>query len=253
MNRQVCVVFVLFFLLVFAVSSLIVRGASQVELTPTSGEPGDSVHIEGSDFAASKAVGIGLGPEVKVINEEVTITDTDVENIHTFSGFTANHPIKPGSFKWDVNQAGFHTVYADNGNGTISPPGGGLYMLSSVINYTTGFFSRTMSTVVDFEYFEDTVNYTTYWFDVTPDGLGTDGSGVLSGNFTVPDIWNGTEPLTVIDEAGNMATADFTTYGSDTIPEPFTVGALILLTSTAIVVSFYWLKKKPTNKIAKYG
>ena len=82
------------------------------------------------------------------------------------------------------------------------------------------------------------------------------GSGVLSGNFTVPDnIWNGTHTVTVIDEAGNKATSEFTVYGSDVpiAPEAFTVGALVLLTSTAIVVSFYWLKKKPSDKMVKYS
>ena len=48
MNRKVYVVFVLLLLYVFVLSTT-VRAASQVELTPTLGEPGDSVHFEGSD------------------------------------------------------------------------------------------------------------------------------------------------------------------------------------------------------------
>ena len=245
MNRKFCDVFVLFFLSVFAVSTLIVRGASQVELTPTSGEPGDSVHVEGSEFAASKAVGIGLGPQVAVRNEVVTVDNPAPGNT---IGFTSKRPIKPGSFRWSYLRGAMEVTVHDDGHGTLIDPTAA--MASGFINYATGFFNKTMS--YQTETTDDIFNYTTYWFDVTPDGLGTDGSGVLSGNFTVPDdIWNGTEPLTVIDKAGNMATADFTTYGSDVVPETFTVGTVVLLTSTAIVVSFYWLRKKTINKIVK--
>ena len=252
MSRKICVVFVLFFLSIFAASTIVVKAESQIELTPTSGEPGDSIMVEGSDFAASKAVGIGLGAEVVVKDESVTVTDDTGTGIRIVSGFTAKHPIKPGSFRWELDQGGVLLYYYDYGNGTLGTTSG-LVHLAAIINYTTGFFSRSSSTVIG-DIMGTEVNYTTYDAGVLSSELRTDGSGVLSGNFTVPDdVWNGTEPLTVIDEAGNRVTADFTTYGSDTIPEPFTVGALILLTSTAIVVSFYWLKKKPTNKIAKYG
>jgi hypothetical protein len=55
-----------------------------------------------------------------------------------------------------------------------------------------------------------------------------------------------------MDEAGNMATSDFTTYGSDVVPEPLTVATIVLLSSAALVVSFYWLRKKP-NKMVKYS
>jgi hypothetical protein len=78
-------------------------------------------------------------------------------------------------------------------------------------------------------------------------------AGAFSENITVPAIWNGTEPLTVVDAMGNMATSDFTIYGSDVVPEPLTIGAIVLLSSAAIVVSFYWLRKKPTNKRAEYS
>ena len=250
MNRKIWVVFVLFFLLVFAVSSLIVRGASQVELTPTSGAPTDSIHIEGSDFAASKAVGIGLGAEVVVKDESVTVTDDTGTGIRIVSGFTAKHPIKPGSFRWELDQGGVLLYYYDYGNGTLGTTSG-LVHLAAIINYTTGFFSRSSSTVIG-DIMGTEVNYTTYDAGVVSSELRTDGSGVLSGNFTVPNnIWNGTHTVTVIDERGNMATGEFTVFGSDFVPEAFTVGAFVLLTSTAIVVSFYWLRKKPTSKIVR--
>jgi hypothetical protein len=50
-----------------------------------------------------------------------------------------------------------------------------------------------------------------------------------------------------------MATSDFTTTGSDVVPEPVTIGAIVLLSSAALVVSFYWLRKKPANKMVKYS
>jgi hypothetical protein len=77
---------------------------------------------------------------------------------------------------------------------------------------------------------------------------------MLSGDFTVPNIWNGNHTVTVIDEAGNMTTSNFTVEGSDFIPETLTVGAFVLLTNTTIVGSFYWLRKRPeNNNVVKYG
>jgi hypothetical protein len=247
MNKRAYIVFVLFFLVVFAVSTVVTKAESQIELTPTSGAPGDPVHVEGTEFAASKAAGIGLGDEVVVVNEVVTTSHPAPGNTN---GFISKHPIKPGSVRWSYFWGATQLTSYDNGNGTLYDPSGDVVF--ATVNYATGFFNKTMAYQI--ETAGDTFNYTTYQFDVTPDGLSTDGSGMLSENFTVPDeIWNGTHTVTVIDEAGNKATSDFTVYGSDFIPEPFTVGAFVLLTSTAIVVSFYWLKKKPTNKIAKYS
>jgi hypothetical protein len=249
MNRKISVVFVLFLFAIFALSTIITKAESQIELMPTSGEPGDSVHVEGSEFAASKSVVIGLGAEVAVTDESVTMTDTGLDsNPRTISGNTAKHPIKPGSLRWQLDIGGFLAEYFDLGNGTFGAPIG-YQPFTSVINYTSGFFSRTTTGMGVGEVMGSEVNYTTYDAGVTLDGIRTDGSGVLSGNFTVPDdIWNGTHTVTVIDEAGNKATSEFTVYESDFVPEPFTVGAFVLLTSTAIVVSFYWLKKKPLIK-----
>jgi len=185
---------------------------------------------------------IGLGKEEKVINEEATVTDTDVDNIHTFSGFTANHPIKPGSFNWIANIGGVETEFFDNGDGTLGTSG--FAMSSSVINYTSGFFSRSMQSAVEFQILWDRVDYTTYEFDVTPAGLATDNSGLLTGEFTVPAIWNETHTVTAIDETGNIATSDFTVFGSDVIPEALTIGAIVLLSSAALIVSFYCLRKR---------
>ena len=141
----------------------------------------------------------------------------------------------------------------DNGDGTIHDPAGGRVSVAS-INYTSGYFHIRFTSSSN-TYTGGKFNYTTYYFNSINSTLpiiATDASGAFTANITVPNIWNGTEPLTVIDEAGNIATADFTVFGSDIVPEPLTISAIALSTSAAIVVSFYWLKKKPT-KMVKYN
>jgi hypothetical protein len=245
MNKKVSTGIILVFLTAFAVSATIFTGeaASNIMLTPSSGKPGDTVHVEGSDFAASKAVGIGLGEEVRITNESVNA----VGNITILEGATAHHPIKPGSFRWTYTVGGTPMTMTDNGNGTLHSDTG--FLTASVINYTSGFFSRTSASQGDFILADHEVTYTTYDAGVVSSGLGTDSSGMLSANFTVPDdIWNGTHTVTVIDEAGNKATSDFTVVGSDFIPEALTVSAVVLLTSAAAVVSFYWMRKPSYTK-----
>ena len=247
MNKRLRISTALFFLTVFIFSTSMIKAASNVELTPTSGEPGDTVGVEGSGFAASDSLGVGFGGEVIVINETVTLNG---DHLYLW-GVTANRPIKPGSFSWTYRVSEYPLFeFVDNGDGTLNKSWSPLVTEAS-INYTTGLFSRSTDTPGDYVYEDSVVNYTTYEFDVTPAGLATDGSGGLSGEFTVPEIWNGTHAVTVIDSAGNLATTTFEVYGSDIVPEPLTVGAIVLLSSAALVVSFYWLKKKPTNKMVK--
>ncbi len=257
MNRKVCVGFVLLFLLVFAVSSIIVRGAIQVELSPTSGEPGDSVTVEGTDFAATNNVGLGMGPEITVTNETHPITNTTIGGPSVYGPFVAitlHYPIKPGSFSFhcvvtsDTNVV--ESDYYDNGDGTLDTES--TYAIDPFVNYVTGEFGRSSSGSWETYTVEFQATYTYYQFNVTPaEGVPTDGSGAFTVNITVPDIWNGTEPVTVMDEAGNVAASDFTIYGSDVVPEPLTVGAIVLLSSAALVVSFYWLRKKHSNRMVK--
>jgi len=244
-------------LIVFAVSSIIVRGASQVQVTPTSGEIGDSVTVEGTDFEATSKVGICLGPEALTVTNEVhEITNVTIGGPDVYGPFTANtvhYPIKPGSFSFHCDVSAVTSDYYDDyGNGTLNTTS--TYALDPFVNYVTGEFGRSSNSAWDGYTVTFTANYTYYEFNVTPAaGVTTDGSGAFSADITVPDIWNGTEPVTVIDEAGNMATADFTTEGSDVpvIPEALTVGTIVLLTSTAVLVRFYWLRKKSTNKMIK--
>ena len=219
-----------------------------MDLTPTSGEPGDLVGVEGTDFAASASVGVGFGPEVNVIDESPTVTDNGAgESPRIITGYTADRPIKPGSFNWVFRLENLDLGHSDNGDGTLTNTLGS-EQITSTINYTTGYFTYTATTMTIWDALDHKLNYTTYAFDVTPSGLATNSSGLLSGEITVPEIWNGTEPVTVIDDQGNMATSDFTIFGSDIIPEPLTVGALVLLSSAALVVSFYWLRKRSYTK-----
>jgi len=249
MNKRLKVIASLFFLIVFAFSTSMIWGASVVELTPPSGEPGDTVAVEGSDFAALDSLGMGFGGEAIVINEPVT---PNGDHFYLW-GVTANRPIKPGSFSWTYTVSGYPPFeFVDNGDGTLSKSWSTLVTETS-INYTTGLFSRSTETPGEYVYEDSMVNYTTFEFDVTPAGLATGGSGGLSGEFTVPDIWNGTHAVTVIDSAGNLAATTFEVYGSDIIPEPLTIGAIVLLSSASLIVSFYWLRKKPTNKTVKYS
>ena len=234
----------------FAVSTVVTKAESQIQLTPTSSAPGDSIEVEGTGFAASKTVGIGWGPQVTVHLDPATVTKVgDFE----FYGTTSQHPIKPGSFKWGYLQGALPLYLEDNGDGTLHDPA--VRMEYATINYTSGYFHCVMrSTTLTFS--AGKFNYTTYYFNSinsTLPILATDASGAFIANMTVPEIWNGTETVTVIDDAGNTATANFTVYGSDVVPEPLTIGALVLLTSTAMVISFYWLKRKTTNKIVKYS
>jgi hypothetical protein len=255
MNRKVCVVFALFFLSVFVVSSIIVRGASQMELTPTSGAPGDSVTVEGTDFSATNAVGICLGPEVTITDEFHDVTNVTIGGPDVYGPFTAitdHYPIKPGSFSFHCDVSGVTSDYFDNGDGTLNTES--TYAVDPFVNYVTGEFGRSSNSPWETYIVNFTATYTYYQFNVTPAaGVITDASGAFAADITVPDIWNGTEPITVMDEAGNMATSDFTTIGSDVVPEPLTIGAIVLLSSAALVFSFYWLRKKPTNKVMKYN
>jgi hypothetical protein len=244
----------LFFLSVFAVSSIFVRGASQVELTPTSGEPGDSVTVEGTDFAATNNVGIGCGPEVTVTGEVHDITNVDIGGPDVYGPFvatTVHYPIKPGSFSFHCDVSGVTSDYYDNGDGTLNTES--TYAIDPFANYVTGEFGRSSSSSWSTYTVNFTASYTYFQFNVTPaGGVPTDALGAFTVDITVPDIWNGTEPVTVMDEAGNVAISDLTIYGSDVVPEALTIGAIVLLSSAALVVSFYWLRKK-SNKIVLHS
>ena len=246
---------VLLTLLIGSATILAAKAALGITLTPASGAPGDSVTVEGTDFAATNTVGIGLGPEVTVTGEVHPITDVNVGGPDVYGPFTAtteHYPIKPGSFSFhcavtsdtDTVESDYTDDYA---NGTLATTS--TYAVDPFVNYVTGEFGRSSLSSWDTYTVVFTASYTYYQFNVTPaGGVPTDASGAFTADITVPDIWNGTEPITVMDELGNVATSDFTIYGSDIVPEPLTIGVIVLLSSIAMLVSFYCLRKQPKTE-----
>ena len=233
-------------LLIILATILKANATGSITLTPTSGEPGDSVTVEGTDFAANNTVGIGLGPEVTVTGEVHNIPDPS--GYGPFTAITLHYPIKPGSFSFHCDVSDVTSDYYDTyGNGTLATTS--TYAVDPFVNYVTGEFGRSTNSPWDGYIVSFTANYTYYQFNLTSGaGAPTDvSSGAFTVNVTVPEIWNGTEPVTVMDEVGNMATSDFTITGSDVIPEPLTIGAIVLLSSAALVISFYWLRKPKTG------
>jgi len=244
MNRKLytSILLVSLALLVVSATIIVANAATAIVLTPTSGEPGDSIGVSGTGFAVSTSAGIGFGPEKGVVDEVVTVTNPTTQE---FYGFTSQHPIKPGTFRWKYLRGAVQLTASDNGDGTLSDPSG--FMSSGTINYTSGYFHRIMTSST-MTYTSDTFSYTTYQFEVTPAGLATDGAGAINRQITVPAIWNETHPVTVIDSVGNIGTSNFTVVGSTVIPEAFTIGAIVLLSSTALIVSSYCLRKRPITK-----
>jgi hypothetical protein len=184
-------------------------------------------------------VGIGFGAEMTVTDETVTVTGS---GYGPYTGVVSNCPIKPGSFRMIEENTFGEVEFWDNGDGTIDSLA--VAFDHGTINYTSGVCTRYSKIDATGLLLGHTVNYTAYEFDVTPDGLATNTSGMLSGDFTIPAIWNGTHTITVIDEEGNVATSDFEVYGSDIVPEPLTLGAVVLLSSAALIASFYCLRKR---------
>ena len=210
--------------------------------------PGDPVTVEGTGFAASSAVAIGIGEEVTVTGEVHNIPEP--AGYGPFTAIVNHYPIKPGSFSFHCDVSDVTSDYYDTyANGTLATTS--QYAVDPFVNYVTGEFGRSSISSWETYTVEFTATYTYYQFNVTPAaGVSTDVSGAFTANITVPDIWNGTEPVTVIDDQGNVATSDFTIYGSDVVPEPLTIAAIVLLSSAALVISFYWLRKRPYTKSA---
>ncbi len=227
-----------------------INAAISITLTPTSGEPGDSVMVEGTDFAATNNTGIGMGPAVTVTDEVHDILNVSIGGPEVYGPFvarTVHYPIVPGSFYFLCDVSGVTSEYYDNGDGTLNTES--IYAIDPFVNYVTGEFGRSSNADWSTYTVNFTASYAYYQFNVTPAaGVPTDGAGAFTVNITVPEIWNGTEPVTVVDEAGNVATSDFTIYGSDIVPEALTIGALVLLSSAALIVSLYCLRKRSKNE-----
>jgi len=250
MNRKSYSAIVLVSLSLLLVSATILeaRAAAAIVLNPTTGAPGSSVNLSGTGFAVSNTTAIGWGPPVAVTHDTATVTKVgDLE----FYGTVSQHPIKPGSFKYTYTQDSQELYFTDNGDGTLYDPAGGRLSFGG-INYTSGYFHCIMSSgtrIFNAGYF----SYTTYYFNSinsTFPILPTDASGAMSVTLTVPQIWNGSETVWVIDEKGHVGSGNFTVVNSSVVPEPLTLGGVVLLSSAALIVSVYFLRRKPAPKVA---
>ena len=220
----------------------IAAGAGSITMPSTPQAPGGTVPISGTGFGATKAVGIGVGTEIVVTGEAHNIA-----NASGFGPFTAiaNHyPIKPGSFSFHADVSGVTSDYYDSyANGTLASSSE--YALNPFVNYVTGQFGRSSNTewvdyIVTF-----TANYTYYQYNVTPaTGVTTTASGAFSTSFIVPGaVINGNYGVTVIDTVGNIAVGSLAVDVA--IPENLTIGAVVLLSSIAVIVGSRYIKKRP--------
>jgi hypothetical protein len=235
---------VMMFLTLSIVLSVIpmASAAGAITLTPTAQTPGASVSVAGTGFGATKAVGIVCGAEIAVTGE--------VHNIPSPSGtgpFTAimNHyPIKPGSFSFHCTVSSDTNVvesdYTDNGDGTLASSS--TYALNPFVNYITGAFGRSTSSAWDGYTVVYTASYTYYAYNMTPAaGITTSGAGAFTASVTVPTMANGNYNVTAIDTGGNRATA---TLGVNVIPEGFTIGIIVLLSTAAVIVGSHCFRKQ---------
>lgn len=218
--------------------------AGSITLTPSQAVAGSSVTVTGTGFGATNAVGIGLGQEIAVTGE--------AHNLPTPSGtgpFTVipNHyPIKPGSFSFHCTVTSDTNVvesdYTDNGDGTLTSSS--TYALNPFVNYVTGAFGRSTTSAWDGYAVVFTANYTYYQYAVTPTAnVTTSASGSFTANITVPSVSAGTYTVTAIDTSGKLATNSLN-VSAQPIPEGLSIGAIVLLSSAAVMVGSY-LGKRP--------
>ena len=231
------------FLMISMLLATVIVGNAALEVTvnPTSGMPDDSIEVTGTDFAASSPIGIGIGFEANNTDFNMTWAGTGVG---PYYGKTSWWPIKPGSFVLNVDttmSGGILSTYTDNGDGTLSGSFEGAY---GDVNYTTGEWSRTSTADLTGDEQLYSASYTRYEWNVTPaEGLVSGLDGAFTTNITVPMLGNGSCPIAAIDEEGNLATADFTVYGSE-IPEILSFGSVILLTSAVAVIATFSFRKR---------
>jgi hypothetical protein len=212
-------------------------GAGSITLTPTSQAPGGTVSVTGSGFGATSAVGIGFGAAQPITGEIV---------IHLVNGtmwdYNFTHlPLKPGSISiHEVRAAdGYEEWAEDNGAGELRLIAGNLW---GTVNYASGSYHREGATTVA-DRWTFTASYTCYQYNVTSFGsIITTASGAFSANFTVPAVANGNYNVTVIDAGGNVAFA--TLNVSSAIPEGLPLGAILLLSSVAVVASSWHFRAR---------
>jgi hypothetical protein len=208
--------------------------------------PGDSVTVEGTDFAATSAVGIGIGEEVTVTWETHDIPEP--AGYGPFTAIVNHYPIKPGSLSFHCDVSDVTSDYYDDfGNGTLNTTS--VYALDPFVNYVTGEFGRSTNSPWDGYIVVFYANYTYYEYGVTPDaGVTTDGAGVFTASVTVPaEVVNGEYSVTAVDEQGNFATS---TQTFQKIPEGLTFGVMVSASSVAVLVGsrYLWNRSRKREK-----
>ena len=186
-------------------------------------------------------MGIGFGAEVAGSDANMAYSGT---GMGPYSGKVSNYPIKPGSFVLTsdtTSGAGLVSTYIDNGDGTTT---GSFEGAVGTINYVTGVWTRITTVDVTGIATIYSANYTRYAYNVTSAaGVTTIASGTFSASITVPAVANGNYNVTSIDTQGNRATA--TLNVNSAIPESLTVGAMVLLSSIAVIVGSRYFQKRP--------
>lgn len=179
--------------------------AASITLSSSQGAAGSSVNVTGTGFAANSVVGIGLGGEVAVAGESLSITAYNNNPSYEVTATTAKTPIKPGTFS--VDAGGIYTT-KDNGVGLVTTTYTGF--ISGSINYVTGLYDYyTGSAPFGGEVY--TANYTTYGYNLSPGGgINTNAAGSFTAKITIPNVSNGNYTITAISATGNVATSTFT-------------------------------------------
>jgi len=213
-----------------------------ITFDPTNATQGDSVTVEGTGFAATKAVGIGFGAEVTVTDEAHDIPEPSGNG--PFTAILNHYPIKPGSFSFHCDVSDVTSDYYDDyGNGTLNTSS--TYALDPFVNYVTGEFGRSTNSPWDGYIVVFYANYTYYEYGVTPAaGVTTDDAGVFTASVTVPNVL-GDYTFTAVDDQGNFATS---TQTLEVIPEGLTFGVMVLLSSVAVVVGSHYLWKRSRKR-----
>jgi pimeloyl-ACP methyl ester carboxylesterase len=218
-EKKGCVTIALAFLVfsVIAIPLPVANAAGTITLSATSATPGTSITVSGAGFGATKAVGIGFGSELDVINGTMSVTGPFDVAIGPYTGFVSNFPIKPGTFRVSINinrATTWSPASPDYGNGSLGDPLN--ISRNGTINYVTGQYTRFMNAPISStNLIVHLVNYTRYQYNLTPaSGVTTNSAGAFTANITVPNTSNGTYPITVIDSNGNIATSNLTVTGS---------------------------------------
>ena len=212
--------------------------------------PGTSVPVTGTGFAATSAVGIGIGEEVMVTGEVHAVTNVTVGGPTVYGPFTAttlHYPIKPGSFSFHCDVSGVTSDYSDDyANGTLVSTS--TYAIAPFVNYVTGEFGRSSSASWETYNVTYTATYI-YYHNVTPSaGVTTNPSGGFTASIAVPsDVVNGNYNVTAIDVLGNIATSAQT---FQKIPEGLTFGVMMLMSTVAVLVGshYFWNRSKKQEK-----